>query len=168
MKQTVCSVDLIGFSALTEVHGRVRGADLVRRRRDGAASKINPEGPTRQHRDSKIQSLAAVFVSVALAGSLFVGCAARRDYPGPIHGLTLDGTVLSIDVQTRHLTVAPRKPAAPVVVEWEASTKMWKNGIPIQPTDVEQGQSTRIHYHIEDGHVVAHHVYINVLWAPQY
>ena len=103
---------------------------------------------------------------VLLASLLLAGCA-TRSYPGPIHGLTFDGTVQSIDLQNRLLMLFPLKPSQPVVFAWDASTKFWKNGVPNHPADeVESGRSVRVHYHTASGQLVAHHVYIQVPYAP--
>lgn len=97
---------------------------------------------------------------------LVVGCATSRNYPGPVHGLTFNGTVQSIDVQNRHLTLTPLKSSPPVVFTWEKTTKFYKNGVPIRPESIELGKSIRVHYHDASGDLVAHHVYLEVPYAP--
>lgn len=109
-----------------------------------------------------ISSLACVL----LAGLLWSGCAASRSYRGTVHGLTFNGTVQSIDLQNHRLTLAPPKASEPVVFVWDATTKFWQNGIPIRPDGVELGRSVRIHYHESSGQFVAHHVYVQVSYAP--
>lgn len=104
------------------------------------------------------------FVGWLLITGLLVGCNTR--YPGPVHGLSFDGTIQSIDLQNRHLTVAPLRPSAPsVVFGWESTTKFWKNGVPIHADAVQAGRNVRIHYHRESGRPVAHHVYMNAPYA---
>jgi len=115
-----------------------------------------------RHSLPAISSLACVL----LAGLLWSGCAASRSYPDPVHGLTFNGTVQSIDLQNHRLTLAPLKPSEPVVFVWDATTKFWQNGIPIRPDAVELGRSVRIHYHESSGQLVAHHVYVQVPYAP--
>ena len=106
-------------------------------------------------------------LTVVLASFLLAGCA-TRSYPGPIHGLTFDGTVQSIDLHNRWLMLLPLKPSQPVVFAWDASTKFWKNGVPIHPDEVESGRSVRVHYHTASGQLVAHHVYLQVPYAPMH
>ena len=106
-------------------------------------------------------------VCVLLFMALLVGCTTSRNYPGAIHGLSFDGTIQSIDLQGRQLTVAPLKPSAPVVFVWESTTKFWKNDLPIRADAVETGGSVRIHYHEESGRLVAHHVYVQAPYAHE-
>lgn len=106
-------------------------------------------------------------LAAVLASFLLAGCA-TRSYPGPIHGLTFDGTVQSIDFQNRQIILVPLKPSQPVVFAWDGGTKFWKNGVPIHPDEVESGRSVRVHYHTASGQVVAHHVYIQVPYAPMH
>ena len=94
---------------------------------------------------------------------LIAGCASRN-YPGPVHGPTFDGTVQSVDLPNHRLTIAPLKPGQPVTFAYEGSTKFWKNGVPIHPDEVESGKSVRVHYHTAS----AHHVYVQVPYAPQH
>jgi hypothetical protein len=116
--------------------------------------------------------LAAAAIS-ALA-FFAAGCASRHDYPGLVHGLSFNGTVQSINLTNQSLTVLPSKPSEPVIFAWNRNTKFWKNGIPIRPEEVEPGTSVRIHFHMVLGNeihfaasqYVAHHVYIQVPYAP--
>ncbi len=107
------------------------------------------------------------FVCLLLFTALLAGCATSRNYPGAIHGLSFDGTIQSIDLEGRQLTVAPLKPSAPVVFVWESTTKFWKNGGPIRADAVEKGRNVRIHYHEESGRLVAHHVYVRAPYAHE-
>jgi hypothetical protein len=102
---------------------------------------------------------------LVLFPALLMGC--NTSYPGAIHGLSFDGTVQSIDLQGRQLTVAPLKPSAPVVFAWESTTKFWKNDVPIHADAVETGRNVRIHYHEEAGRLVAHHVYVRAPYAHE-
>lgn len=97
--------------------------------------------------------------------ALLAGCITT--YPGATHGLSVDGTIQSIDLRGRQLTVAPFKPSAPVVVVWESTTKFWKNAFPIRPDAVEPGRNARIYYHEESGRLVAHHVYVRAPYAHE-
>ena len=106
-----------------------------------------------------------VFASFLLVSLLWAGCA-TRSYPGPVHGLIFDGTVQSIDVQSHRLIMVPLKPSQPVEFGYEDTTKFWKNGIPIHADEVEPGRSVRVHYHMMSGQPVAHHVYVQVPYAP--
>ena len=114
-------------------------------------------------------------VVMLLAGLLLVGCTARS-YPGPVHGLTFDGTIKTVDLKNQSLTLSPLKPSELVVFAWNTNTKFWKNGIPIRPEEVEPGASVRVHFHLAtatDMHFatnqyVAHHVYVQVPYAPQH
>ena len=115
-----------------------------------------------RHSLPAISSLACVL----LAGLLWSGCAASRSYPGPVHGLTFNGTVQSIDLQNHRLSVTPLTPGEPTVFVLEASTKFWKNDVPIRPESVELGRTVRVHYHESAWQVVAHHVYVQVPYAP--
>lgn len=99
-----------------------------------------------------------------LLAALLGGCSASRSYPGPIYGLTFDGTLQAIDLPNHQLKVAPLKPSAPVVFVWESTTKFWKNEIPIKADDVELGRNVRIHYHEENGRLIAHHIYVWTLY----
>jgi hypothetical protein len=96
----------------------------------------------------------------ALAAVFLMGCSTSRNYPGPVHGLTFDGTVQSNDIQKHRLTVVPLKSGEPVVFLWDNSTKFWKTGIRIDPESIERSWPVRIHYHETDGQLVAHHVYV--------
>ena len=108
-----------------------------------------------------IISLACLF----LAGLLWAGCAASRTYPGPVHGLTFNGTVKSIDLQGHRLTVAPLKPGEPTVFVWESTTKFWKNGVPIRPESLEPNWPVRVHYHhATSGQMMPHHVYVQAAY----
>ncbi len=108
------------------------------------------------------------FGCLLLVSVLMVGCAASRDYPGPVHGLTFNGTVHSIDLQNKHLTLTPLKPSPPVAFTWEKTTKFYQNGVPVRPESVELGKSVRVHYHESSGKLVAHHVYLQVPYAPSH
>ena len=105
------------------------------------------------------------FACVLLLTPLLVGC--HTSYPGAIHGLSFDGTIQSIDLQGRQLTVAPLKASAPVVFVWESTTKFWKNDLPIHADAVESGRNVRIHYHEESGRLVAHHIYVRAPYAHE-
>ena len=109
------------------------------------------------------------FVCLLFFTELLVGCNTSRSYPGAIHGLSFDGTIQSIDLQGRQLTVAPLKPSVPValVFAWESTTKFWKNNLPIHADAVEAGRNVRIHYHEESGRLVAHHVYVRDPYAHE-
>jgi hypothetical protein len=120
---------------------------------DPAAKQKNTRGFTK------------ILVALLVAGALGVGCAART-YPGPVHGLTFDGTVRSVDLAHRRLSLMPRAPSSPVVFAWDETTKFWKNGIPIKADEVEAGRSVRVHYHMMSGQFVAHHVYIQAPYEP--
>src|SRR5438093_7648644 len=86
------------------------------------------------------------FACLPLVAGLWAGCAAsRRSYPGPVHGLTFNGTVQSIDLQNHRLTVTPLKPGEPVVFLWDVSTKFWKSGIPIRIESLEPAWPVRVH-----------------------
>ena len=114
-------------------------------------------------------------LAVVLASLLLAGCA-TRSYPGPIHGLTFDGTVQSIGLTNQSLTLSPLKPAQPVVFAWTRNTKFWKDGIPMRPDEVEPEVSPRIHFHLATAsemhfaasQYVAHDVYVQVPYAPQH
>jgi hypothetical protein len=114
-------------------------------------------------------------LAVLLASLLLAGCA-TRSYPGPIHGLTFDGTAQAIDLTNQSLTLSPLKPAQPVVFAWTRNTKFWKNGIPMRREEVEPGVSARVHFHLATasevhfavGQYVANHVYVQVPYAPMH
>ncbi len=93
-----------------------------------------PIGPTAivQVMRQRCPSVNCALVSLSLFAFLLVGCATRRDYPDPVHGLTFNGTIQSIDLKEHRLAVAPLKPGEPVVFLWEDSTRFWKNGDPIR------------------------------------
>lgn len=120
--------------------------------------------------DAQIRQKAAIvkaLCTLSLVSLLWAGCA-TRSYPGPVHGLTFDGTVQSIDLQRHLLLMVPLKPSKPAVFAYEESTKFWKNGTPIHADEVETGRSVRVHYHMMSGQPVANHVYIEVPYAPQH
>ena len=129
------------------------------------------DSATKRKTGLTFEALTTLFV-VSL---LWAGCAARS-YPGPVHGLTFDGTVQSIDLTNQSLTLLPLKPAEPVVFAWNRNTKFWKNGIPIRPGEVERGVSVRVHFHTASAteihfaasQYVAHHVYVQVPYAPEH
>ncbi len=117
-----------------------------------------------------------LIIGITVLGFLILatGCASQRSYPGPIHGLSFNGTVQSIDLTNQSLTVLPLKPSEAVVFAWNRNTKFWKNGVPFRPEEVEPGTSVRIHFHMASGgeihfaasQYVAHHVYLQVPYAP--
>ena len=111
---------------------------------------------------------AARISCLLLISLLWTGCATDDGYAHPIHGPTFNGTVQSIELQNHRLTLTPLKPAPPVVFVLEATTKFWKNGIPIKPEAVEAGQSVRIHYHESSDQFIAHHVYVEEPYAPEH
>ena len=113
--------------------------------------------------------VAAVTISCLLLISLlWTGCATEDGSSRPIHGPTFNGTVQSIDLQNHRLTVAPLKPAPPVVFVLEATMEFWKNGVPIRPDAVEPGHSVRIHYHESSGQLIVHHVYVQLPYATEH
>jgi hypothetical protein len=124
-------------------------------------------GASKRPSRSTLRRQAWVLAGLVLASLLWAGCAAQS-YPGAVHGLTFDGTVQSIDLQNHRLTLLPLKPSAPVVFGFESATKFWRNGIPIHADEVEPGRSVRVHYHTASGEPVAHHVYIQLSYAPQH
>ncbi len=93
---------------------------------------------------------------------LFVACAGSRSYPGPVHRLTFNGTIKSIDSNEHRLTVAPLKPGELVVFLWNDSTKFWKQGVPIKSDSLEPTWPVRVHYHTSSGQSTAHHVYMEL------
>ncbi len=107
-----------------------------------------------------LPAFAGRLIALALLNLLLAGCADSRGYPGPVHGLSLSGTIRSIDLQNHRLTLAPIKPGEPVVFVWESNTKFWQNGVPIQPESLERTWLVRVHYHMSSGQRVAHHVYV--------
>ena len=115
----------------------------------------------------KVLFVFQVLASLVLVSLLWAGCA-TRSYPGPVHGLTFIGTVHSVDLQNHYLIMVPLKPSQPVVFGYDETTKFWKNGIPIHPDEVEPGRSVRMHYHTVSAQPVAHHVYVEVPYAPQH
>jgi len=116
----------------------------------------------------KAMLAAGSLVCLLLATLVWGGCATQRTYPGPVHGLTFDGTIESMDLQNHRLVLVSLKPSEPIIFAWETTTKFWKNGVPIHPDEVEPGKSVRVHYHTVSGQVVAHHVYVRVPYAPQH
>ena len=124
--------------------------------------------------NGSVKKALLAMIAISAVSFFYAGCASPRAYPGPIHGLSFDGTVQSLDLTSQSLTVLPLKPGGPVVFAWNRNTKFWKNGIPIRPNEVEPGVSVRIHFHRVSGteidlaasQYVAHHVYIEVPYAP--
>ena len=113
--------------------------------------------------------IAVVTIScLQLISLLWTGCTTEDGSSRPIHGPTFNGTVQSIDLQNHRLTVVPLKPAPPVIFVLEATTKFWKNGVPIRPDAVERGHSVRIHYHESFDQFIAHHVYVQEPYAPEH
>ncbi len=120
------------------------------------------------------KSLLVAGLCLVMSGLLWSGCASHRNYSGPVHGLSFNGTIQTVDLMNHSLTLQPLKPGGPVVFAWDRSTKFWKNGIPIHPEDIETGKSVRVHYHLASatqihfatGQYVAHHVYVTVPYAP--
>lgn len=95
---------------------------------------------------------------------LLAGCATSRDYPGPVHGQTFNGTIKFIDLKEHRLTATPLKRGEPTVFIWEDSTKFWKEGVPIKSEVLEPTWPVRIHYHTESGQATAHHVYVELTY----
>lgn len=106
-----------------------------------------------------------LMISAIAVVALVAGCAGSRSYPGPVHGLTFNGTVQSIDLQNHHLIVAPLKRGEPTVFVWEGTTtRFWKNGVPIRPESIEPTWPVRVHYHASSGQLIAHHVYVQLAY----
>ena len=99
-------------------------------------------------------------VGLVLLSLLLASCADSRAYPGPVHGLTFNGTIHSIDLQNHRLTLMPLKPGDPVLFLWERNTKFWQGSVPIEPESLERNWLVRVHYHISSGESVAHHVFV--------
>ena len=95
---------------------------------------------------------------------LLAGCASSGGYPGPVHGLTFNGTIQSVDLKEHRLTVAPLIPGEPVVFLWDDSTKFWKKGDPIKADVLEPTWPVRVHYHTSSGQATAHHVYVELTY----
>ena len=106
----------------------------------------------------------SMMVCLVLFTVLLVGCATSRDYPGPVHGQTFNGTIQSIDLPNHRLTVSPLKLGDPTVFVWEDNTKFWKNGVPIRPESLEPNWPVRVHYHEHSGQLITHHVYIQAAY----
>lgn len=96
--------------------------------------------------------------------ALLSGCTTSRNYPGPVHGLTFNGSIQSIDLKEHRLTVAPLKPGEPIVFVWDDSTKFWKKGVPIKADVLEPTWPVRIHYHASSSQYTAHHVYVDLTY----
>lgn len=103
-------------------------------------------------------------ICLLLLAALLAGCATSRNYPGPVHGPTFNGSITAIDLKEHRLTVAPLKPGEPVVFDWNASTRFWKNGVPIRPESLDATWPVRIHYHASSGQLVTHHVYVQAAY----
>lgn len=118
-----------------------------------------------QHQRNQLAPLGILsFACLLVASLLWAGCATSRNYPGPVHGLTFNGAVQSIDLKDHRLTVAPLKPGEPTVFVWETSTKFWKNGVPIRPESLEPTWPVRVHYHEHSGQLITHHVYVQAAY----
>lgn len=103
-------------------------------------------------------------VCLLLFAVLLAGCASSRSYPGPVHGLTFNGTIKSVDLKEQRLSVAPLKPGESVTFVWDDSTKFWKKGVPIKAETLEPTWPVRIHYHTESSQPTAHHVYVELTY----
>lgn len=103
-------------------------------------------------------------ICLLLLAALLAGCTTSRNYPGPVHGLTFNDSIKSIDLKESRLTVTPLKPGEPVVIVWDASTKFWKKGVPIKADVLESTWPVRIHYHTSSGRYIAHHVYVELTY----
>lgn len=101
-------------------------------------------------------------LSLSLIVLILTGCKTSRDYPGPVHGLTFNGAIKSIDLQNHRLTVTPLKPGEAFVFVWESTTKFWQKGVPIRPDQLELTWPVRVHYHTVSGARTAHHVYVEL------
>ena len=90
--------------------------------------------------------------------ALLQGCA-NGAFKNP-HGPTFDGIVESVDAHAQHLTVAPLKPGAPVVFNWNEHSKFWANGLRVDPTFLEARDNVRIHYLTNSGQWTIQHLYL--------
>ncbi len=132
--------------------------------------RTNPKYPLlvragRHLRDENRRRISTALGLLLIVAALAAGCASRN-YPGPVHGLTFDGTLQSIDPQKHQLVLVPLRPGEPVVFTYDSTTRFWKNEIPIRAEEMEAGRSVRVHYHRASGRLVAHHVYIQIPYAP--
>jgi hypothetical protein len=103
-------------------------------------------------------------ICLLLLAVLLAGCTTSRNYPGPVHGLTFNGSIKSIDLKESRLTVAPLKAGEPAVFAWDDDTKFWKKGDPIKADVLEITWPVRIHYHESSGRYTAHHVYVDLTY----
>ena len=103
-------------------------------------------------------------ICLLLLAALLAGCVSSRNYPGPVHGLTFNGSIKSIDLKESRLTVVPLKAGEPVVFAWDTATKFWKKGDPIKADVLEISWPVRIHYHATSGQYTAHHVYVDLTY----
>lgn len=118
-----------------------------------------------QHQRNQIVPLGIVsLICLLVASWLWAGCTTLRTYPGPVHGLTFNGTIESINLKDHRLTVAPLKLGEPTVFVWESSTKFWKSAVPIRSEPLEPTWTVRVHYHEDSGQLVTHHVYVQTAY----
>jgi len=88
------------------------------------------------------------------------GCAGPRTSSDPAHGPTFNGTVQSIDLADRRLTVAPLKVSPAVVFLWNHDSKFWVNGVRIEPRQLQAGDVVRIHYFPDAEPKTVQHLYL--------
>ena len=103
-------------------------------------------------------------ICLLLFAVMLASCATSRDYAGPVHGQTFNGTIKSIDLKEHRLTAVPFKTGEPVVFLWDDSTKFWKKGVPIKADVLEPTWPVRVHYHTASGQATAHHVYMELTY----
>ncbi|MHB1309405.1 MAG: hypothetical protein ACYC23_20225 [Limisphaerales bacterium] len=92
---------------------------------------------------------------------LFIGSGCSMVAYKESHGTSFHGTIQTVEASTRRLMVAPLKPGtAAVVFVWNDETRVWANGLRIEPTRLEPRDTVLIHYYERDGQWVVRHAYL--------
>ena len=101
-------------------------------------------------------------ILLLIVGGLLIGCAS------PHRGEVFNGTIQTVDLSNHQFTVSPLTQSPPVVFHWNNATHFWRNGVPIQPDELQVLKSVRIHYRTVADQHVAFHVYLEVPYAPEH
>ena len=86
------------------------------------------------------------------------GCAGKG-WTNP-HEPAFDGSVESVDLRERRLTLAPLKAGASVVFAWDGNSRFWANGLRIDPTFLQARDIVRVHYWDSTGQQTIQHLYL--------
>ncbi len=93
-----------------------------------------------------------------MAVLLAQGCASGP-WKGP-HGPAFNGTIESVDMAARQLTIAPLESGLSERFGWDEDSRFWAKGLRIEPTFLQVRDIVRIHYRVYSGQRTIQHLYL--------